>query len=475
MTTCIQCGREVPEQFAGRPCPACIYQARESARKQQLRGYLIQTFSSYTGILIAANVLVYLAMVLRGVSPTEPSVEQILHWGANFGPFTLDHQWWRLFTCMFLHIGIVHLLLNMWALFNVGPLAEALYGRANFLVMYLICGLAGSIASPLWNPVVTSAGASGAIFGVIGALIATLYFDRVRIPRHVSGPILTSLIASAIAVLIYGFYKPGIDNGAHLGGLIAGLILGTAVGRNIERNEAARRARKIIFAISAVVLVASAVVLWKLNHYVVPLNKAENALSQGKSADALRFADEAVREKPGSARVHLYRGTLLMRINQPLQAEQEFQRVLQLHPKQEGAWDSLGSAYARQDKWTDAALAFTKATELQPRNAESWYNLGVTMQKLNRSQDAVSAFKHAVQLRPSFPEFSFTLGLAAMNAKDYDEAIAAFQQTAKLAPNEPDPVVWLANAYSAKGMQTEADAAYARARQLTRAKPVQRK
>ena len=124
MATCIQCGREVPEQFAGAPCPACVHRAREAAQRRQFWEYVRHAFSSVTGVLIAVNVLVYLAMVLRGVSPTDPTVDQILRWGANFGPYTLDHQWWRLLTCMFLHIGIVHLLLNMWALLNVGPLAE---------------------------------------------------------------------------------------------------------------------------------------------------------------------------------------------------------------------------------------------------------------------------------------------------------------------------------------------------------------
>ncbi len=475
MATCIQCGREVPEQFAGAPCPACVYRAREAAQRRQFREYVFQAFRSVTGILIGANVLVFVAMVLRGVSFTDPSVEQILRWGANFGPFTLDHQWWRLLTCMFLHIGIVHLLLNMWALLNVGPLAEAVYGRLNFLLMYFVCGLSGSLASLLWNPTVTSAGASGAIFGIIGALIATLYFDKVRIPRHVSRPILTSLVASAISVLAYGYFKPGIDNGAHIGGLVSGLILGTVIGRHLERTEQARGFHRTVFAISALVLIATGFVLQRVAHYVVPLEKAESALASGKPDAALPYADQAVREKPVSAEVHFIRANVLARLNQPQQAEAEFKHVLQLQPKEARTWNALGRLYVQQNRWPEASAAFTKATNLAPMDASSWYDLGLTLQRSNRPDEAIPAFKRAAQLRPAAPDYWFTLGLTAMSSKNYDEAISAFQQAAKLVPNEPEPVLWLANAYAGKGMQPQSEAAYAQAQQLARSKAAQRK
>jgi len=475
MATCIQCGREVPEQFAGHPCPACVYQAREVARRRQFREFVQQAMSSATGILIGANVLVFVAMVLRGVSPTDPTVDQILRWGANFGPYTLDHQWWRLLTCMFLHIGIVHLLLNMWALLNVGPLAEAVYGRSNFVAIYFLCGLSGSVASLLWNPTVTSAGASGAIFGIIGALIATLYFDKVRIPRHVSRPILTSLVASAISVLLYGYFKTGIDNGAHIGGLVTGLIAGTVIGRHLERTEGARRFQRAVLAIWAVAIFAAGVVLWRMNHYVVPLEKAESALESGKPQAALPYVDQAAREKPNSVEVHFIRANVLARSNQPQQAEEEFKRVLQLQPSQPRAWNALGRLYVRQDRWQEAAAAFSKATDLAPRDPSSWYDLGLSLQRLNRPEDAIASLKRATELRPTVPEYWFTLGLTAMSAKNYDEAIGAFQQAAKLIPNEPEPVLWLANAYAGKGMQPESEAAYAEAQQLARAKAAQRK
>ena len=98
-------------------------------------------------------------------------VATVLEWGANFGPKTMDGQWWRLFTSMFLHFGIIHIGFNMWVLWNVGRLVERLVGNFGFALLYVVSGLLGSVASLAWNPTTISAGASGAVFGVVGALI----------------------------------------------------------------------------------------------------------------------------------------------------------------------------------------------------------------------------------------------------------------------------------------------------------------
>ena len=127
-----------------------------------------------TAVLVAISVLIFIAMVAKGASVTQPTSDQLLRWGANFGPLTLTGQWWRLLTAMFVHIGLVHLALNMWCLWQLGLLAEYLYGPKTFLALYVMSGLAASIVSLARNPLVVTAGASGAIFGLAGALIATL-------------------------------------------------------------------------------------------------------------------------------------------------------------------------------------------------------------------------------------------------------------------------------------------------------------
>jgi rhomboid protease GluP len=100
-----------------------------------------------TVVLIALNVLVFVVMVLQGVSVVSPTADSVLKWGADYGPLTLRGQWWRMVVSTFLHFGIIHLLFNMFVLFNIGLFMESLAGRVAFLVLYLVCGLGGSAAS----------------------------------------------------------------------------------------------------------------------------------------------------------------------------------------------------------------------------------------------------------------------------------------------------------------------------------------
>jgi len=176
--------------------------------------------------LVALNVLVFMVMTVAGVSLLRPTGSAEIAWGADFGPYTTDGDWWRLLTSTFLHLGVVHLLFNMWALSAVGPLVERLYGSVTFLLMYVLCGVISSLASVAWAPDATSLGASGAIFGVYGLLLAALANGRGMIPSSVIAPLRNSTIVFALYALASGLFVSGIDNAAHLTGLAAGLALG---------------------------------------------------------------------------------------------------------------------------------------------------------------------------------------------------------------------------------------------------------
>ncbi|MGH9336082.1 MAG: rhomboid family intramembrane serine protease, partial [Vicinamibacteria bacterium] len=128
-----------------------------------------------TPALIALNVAYFLIGVARGVSPVEPEQQQILDFGANFGPLVFRGEWWRLVSSMFVHIGFLHLVFNMWCLWSLGNIAERMFGNVTFLCLYLLSGIGGALASLVWHPQVVSAGASGAVFGVAGGLASFLY------------------------------------------------------------------------------------------------------------------------------------------------------------------------------------------------------------------------------------------------------------------------------------------------------------
>lgn len=193
-----------------------------------------------TTAVIAANVVVFARMALDGAGILSPNTDVILRWGSNFGPLTMSGQWWRLFTATFIHFGVLHLALNMWALYGAGDLCERLFGRARFAALYVFAGLAGSVGSLLWNPGVNSAGASGAIFGVYGALLAYVLDRRNGVPRSVIAMHRQGTLAFVGYNLVYGAIHPGIDNAAHIGGLLGGVIAGFALARPVDRTRESR-------------------------------------------------------------------------------------------------------------------------------------------------------------------------------------------------------------------------------------------
>ena len=182
-------------------------------------------FRCATIVLIALNVLVFLMMVLQGVSVFNPTADSVLRWGADYGPLTLHGQWWRMLVSTFLHFGLIHLLFNMFVLFYIGLFLESLAGRVPFVVLYLVCGLGGSAASLAWHPSVVSAGASGAIFGLYGALLGFLVRHRGSIPAESLASLRKGALTFIGYNLLYGL-RPGVDMAAHVGGLGTGFVLG---------------------------------------------------------------------------------------------------------------------------------------------------------------------------------------------------------------------------------------------------------
>jgi rhomboid protease GluP len=181
---------------------------------------------SVTSVLLALNVAIFGLMLAWGIAPMQPAIDSLIQWGANYGPKTTQGEWWRLFTCMFLHIGVLHLLFNMIALWNIGGFMERLLGSTGFLVLYLMAGLLGSVASVAWNPFVVSAGASGAIFGLYGGLLAFLVRHRALQQHAFLAALRTNTLAFLGYNLVYGFVQQGIDMAAHLGGLAGGFVCG---------------------------------------------------------------------------------------------------------------------------------------------------------------------------------------------------------------------------------------------------------
>jgi rhomboid protease GluP len=196
-----------------------------------------------TPALVAVNLAIFVIMVASGVPALSPGATDVLPWGANYGPYVLTGQPWRLLTSAFLHFGLLHVALNMFALWQVGRLVERLFRTSGFAVLYLVSALGGSVASSLVHPLTVSAGASGAVFGVYGAFLAYLLRRRGAIPASVLNPLRGSALVFVGYNLVIGMSVEQIDNSAHVGGLVSGflcgLVLATPLGQPLHRRRAA--------------------------------------------------------------------------------------------------------------------------------------------------------------------------------------------------------------------------------------------
>ncbi len=183
-----------------------------------------RTFPYYGFVsIMAINIMVYIAMLIDGVSFFEPTSEQLVRWGANYGPYTLKDEWWRLFTCEFVHIGFGHLLANMVSLLYIGIILEALIGTVRFVTIYLLATVAAALLSVWWDGNVIGAGASGAILAMYGMMLMfSIVGRKMFAPGELSGFFLWAVIV--IAFNLIGGLKDGIDNSAHLGGIVYGMF-----------------------------------------------------------------------------------------------------------------------------------------------------------------------------------------------------------------------------------------------------------
>jgi rhomboid protease GluP len=176
-----------------------------------------------TSIILDLNILVFLLMIFSGIHIISPNGIELLQWGANRRLETTGGEWWRLLTSMFLHGGIMHLFLNIYGLVIAAIFVEPLLGRKKYFILYFLSGLCGSLASIWWYPNTISVGASGAIFGLYGAILGLLLTNA--FPKEGKKGIFMMIGIYVGINLLWGL-TGGIDNAAHIGGLLSGAIIG---------------------------------------------------------------------------------------------------------------------------------------------------------------------------------------------------------------------------------------------------------
>ena len=224
-----------------RVCPYCNERvgprAVETRSDAPLLGGLIPHARFTTVLILIINFGFYLATVIYSMNTGNGDAMSIdsrtlLRFGAKFEVLQ-NGQFWRLVTAGFLHGGLLHILFNSWALFDVGAMVDEIYGTYRMLVIYFVGNICGYVLSSLWSPQVPSIGASAAICGLVGAMIAL----GMRHRNPMGDAIRSTFIRWAIYILIMGFVISGTDNAAHIGGLAGGVAIGYIAGT--PRHEGA--------------------------------------------------------------------------------------------------------------------------------------------------------------------------------------------------------------------------------------------
>ncbi|MBZ5654576.1 MAG: rhomboid family intramembrane serine protease [Acidobacteriia bacterium] len=474
MANCIQCGRKLPALTFGRKlCQWCVqHEAAQrgeednAVQRVEVAPWLRSQSASMavTQVFFGINVAVFLGMALAGVSMLDnPAGWDLVHWGANFGPFTVSGQWWRLLTCVFVHGGLLHIAVNMYWLWNLGALAESLYGHWTFGALYVIAGVTSSVASVVWNPNVLSVGASGAIFGIAGALIASFYLGEFSLPRAAIAGTLRNIVVFAVISLVFGAVSQHTDNAAHVGGLVSGLIMGALIARVApNHDEPLRRAGVLLVG---VLLVAGGITWLQRSHsYFFSTQQAHQSLSEGRTDAAIPRLEAVVRQHPEFAPAHLELARAYAIKHDFAKAEIEFKRSIELNPRDEDAFYFLGYTELELKRPQQAREVFTQLLKLNPNSADAHFGLAAVFYFENKYSDALGEYQRAAQLDPGYQNVFYDMGLMQSNLKMYDDAIASFLKQRENG-DDADNEDALARAYEAKGMQREAADAKQRAAQ----------
>jgi len=358
-----------------------------------------------TLVLLVLNVLFFVAMTWAGGST---NTEVLVAFGAASRPLFRQGEYWRLVMPMFLHIGFTHLLFNSLALFFLGRLVEPVYGYARFALLYVVSGI-GCAALSMSVGHGVSAGASGAIFGIAGALLVTTYFHHDFVRRLLRRPLGTGVLLLAIlADLTMGWLVPGIDNWGHLGGLGTGILLAVLIpppGHDVAPGEIAEEPSQAIVVIPILIVglaVAGAADHYRASRVVTRLLEQGLRLRAAHQDDRARAAfQEAARRAPRDGRPHEELGFLDLNERHAAEALEEFKQALRDNPESELAQLGLAAAYQQNGDLAKAQQTLEALLGKDPRNPDQQEQLGEIYLERKLYPQAIERFREALRLQPN--------------------------------------------------------------------------
>ena len=342
MPSCLKCGTALAvneEGVAPVLCDRCAGVATGRARRAMAAGDLGRY--PITTALLAINIIAFVIQLLSG--------QALTYWGANIGPLTLSGQYWRLFSAGFLHGGFFHIAVNVWCLWSLGRLSERLFGKWQTLAIYMVTGVGGALLSIQSNPNHSELGASGAIFGIVGAVMAGVKFGDLDISAGEKRAIFSSVLSFAVLNFILGFSDFGssifghVDNMCHLGGFVSGLLVGLPLGAFARKHQLLQLATVVI---TSLVLFAAGRELVQTDGPAAQKRVAMMEAQRGNYLGAAEYLEKYTADDPHDEKALLDLGNLYALAGQRDKAINAFQRALKANPDSYDAKEALQSLEA---------------------------------------------------------------------------------------------------------------------------------
>ncbi len=373
-----------------------------------------------TFVILALNLFFFLLMtladaatrphlsdfLLRTLTGASANQDLLVRFGACFGPFIRRGDYWRLIMPMFLHIGLIHFLINSYGLFVLGVLLESVYGFGRFTFIYVAAGIGSSLLSMTFS-LNASAGASGAIFGLAGAMLVTGYLHRDAVPPRWGRVFGKGMLPTIVLNLGLGYaLRQWVDNWGHLGGLLTGILLALVIpppGREAMGEEA--RDQSWAAAVIPIVLVATSMAA-TAEHYRASgdvtnlLLEGERLRTARKVDDALARFREAARLAPEDERPHEALGVFYLQQGRTPEAVREYQQALSLNPASLRAQLGLAVALERQGNRAKARQLLEAVAGSNPETAEAHQSLADLLLEQKLYPEAIRHYQEAVRLKP---------------------------------------------------------------------------
>jgi membrane associated rhomboid family serine protease len=344
MPNCLKCGTALAvneEGVAPVLCDRCAGVATGRARRAMAVGGLGRY--PVTAGLLAINIVAFLLELVPGLN--------VKYWGVNYGPLTISGEYWRLFTAGFLHADIIHIGLNMWCLWSLGRLSERLFGRWQTFAIYMLTGVGGALLSIANNPQHGELGASGAVFGIVGAVIAGVKFGDLDISSGEKRAIVSSALSFAVLNFVLGLSGnfgvsmfANVDNMCHLGGFVTGLLVGLPLGA-FFRNKSLQLATLVV---TSAVLAAGARELVQKNGAEAYKTAAAIAWQDRDYSRMKHLLEKYTVARPDDDVGLVMLSEAYLNNNEPDKAISALEQALRVNPNSEVAKQGLEELQSRQ-------------------------------------------------------------------------------------------------------------------------------